>query len=116
LTGEACDTDDEESGGLLKEITDSVRRTQALSLTNSHVLAEIVRQLVDAATDRHDYLVGMFERVRARAENSGFDKHVQPADGLLRVEISKFFAEVAGSSKALRRDDHAAPGRRSRKA
>jgi hypothetical protein len=49
-------------------IVDSVRRTHALSLVNNYLLAEIVRDLADAVKNRHDYLVGTFERIGARAE------------------------------------------------
>jgi hypothetical protein len=116
LSWEASGMDNEELTGLLKEIADSMRRAQALSLANSFVLAEIVRQLADAATNRHDYLVGMFERLSARAERARFDEHARPANGLLRVELSKFFAEVAGSPKAPKPGDRPASGTPSRNA
>ncbi len=106
--------DHEELTGLLKEIAESMRRAQALSLANSYLLAEIARQLADAAPNRHDYLVGMFERVSARAEKSPFDEHAQPANGLLRVELSKFFAQIARGPKALRSDDPPNPRGRCR--
>jgi flagellar biosynthesis/type III secretory pathway chaperone len=59
----ASDMEDKELTAILKEIGESMRRAQALNLANSYLLAEIVRQLADAATNRHDYLVGMFERI-----------------------------------------------------
>jgi hypothetical protein len=88
---------DKELAAILKEIGESIGRAQALNLANSYLLAEVVRQLADVAVNRHDYLVGMFERVSARAEKPPFDKHSHQINGLLRVELSKFFAQVAKS-------------------
>ena len=103
--------DDQELSAILKEIGESVRRAQALSLANSYLLAEIVRQSADAAGNRHDYLVGMFERVSARAEQSPFERRPHQANGLLRVELSKFFAQVANSPKAPADGDRTRPKR-----
>jgi hypothetical protein len=112
----ASGMDDEDLSGILREIAESMRRAQALSLANNYLLAEIVRQLADAVPNRHDYLVAMFERLSARAESARLDEHAQPANGLLRVELSKFFAEVAGSPKAPKPGDRPASRSRSRNA
>jgi hypothetical protein len=92
--------EDNELSAIFKEIGESLRRAQALNLANNYLLAEIVRQLADSAANRHDYLVGMFERVSARAEQSPFERQSDQTNGLLRVELSKFFAQVARSPKA----------------
>jgi hypothetical protein len=96
----ASGMEDNELSAILKEIGESLRRAQALNLANNYLLAEIVRQLADSATNRHDYLVGMFERVGARAEQSPFEWRSDQINDLLRVELSKFFAQVARSPQA----------------
>jgi hypothetical protein len=106
---------DEELAGLLKEIADSIQRAQALSVANSHLLAEIVRQLADASANRHDYLAGMFDRISARAEGMRFGERADAADGLLRVELSKFFADVAGGPQTPKTGERPAKGQSTRK-
>jgi hypothetical protein len=65
---------DEELSAVEQKIVNSVRRMHALNLVNSDPLAEIVRDLADAANDRHDYLVRMFERISARADQLPVEK------------------------------------------
>jgi len=60
---------DEELSTVEQKVADSVRQAHALNLVNNYLLAEIVRDLADAANNRHDYLVGMFERISARADH-----------------------------------------------
>jgi hypothetical protein len=97
--------EDKELSSILKEIGESMRRAQALNLANSYLLAEIVRQLADAAANRHDHLAGMFERIGARAEQSPSERQSHQTNGLLRVELSKFFAQGANTPKATEDGD-----------
>jgi hypothetical protein len=78
-----------------QKIVDSVRRTHALNLVNNYLLAEMVRDLADVAKNRHDYLVGMFERISARADRLPIDRQSHLTNDLFREEVSKFFAQIA---------------------
>jgi hypothetical protein len=69
-----------------------------MSLANNYLLAEIVHDLADAKKNRHGYLIGMFERISARADQLPIDKQSPLTNDLLREELSKFFAEVAKGS------------------
>jgi hypothetical protein len=92
--------DDEEFSARLEKIADSLAQTQAVNLANHYLLAEITRALADAARNRHDYLAGMFERVRARADQLPIDARSHERNALFREALSKFFAEIADSPKA----------------
>ena len=89
--------DDDERSAVLGKLAESVRQAQAASLVNRHVLREVVRDLADAARNRHGYLADMFERISARADRWPLDPQSNPAliGGLLREELAKFFAEAA---------------------
>jgi hypothetical protein len=80
-----------------QKIVDSVRHTDALNLINNYLLAEI-RDLADAARNRHDYLVGMFERISARADQLPIERQSLLTSDLFREELSKFFAQIARGS------------------
>ena len=86
---------DEELSAVEQIIVDAVRRTHALNLVNNYLLAEIVRDLADAANNRHDYLLGMFERISARADQLPIERQSRLTNDLFREELSKFFARVA---------------------
>lgn len=103
--------DDKELSAILKEIGDSVRHAQAVNLANSYLLTEIVRDLADAARNRHDYLVDMFERINAHVNQLSLENQSHQVNGLVRVELSKFFAQVAKSPKAPEDSDHLHPKR-----
>jgi hypothetical protein len=77
------------------KIADSVRCVQAVSLANNYLLTEIVRDLANAANNRHDYLVSMFERISALADQLPTENQSHLLNDLFREELSKFFAEVA---------------------
>jgi hypothetical protein len=87
--------DDQELAAILNALTDSVRRAEATTEANSLLLAEIVRDLADAARDRHEYLAGMSQRVTLRLDRSPIDKKPAWLCDLPREELSKLFAEVA---------------------
>jgi hypothetical protein len=89
---------DEELSAGEQKIVNSVRRMHALNLVNSDPLAEIVRDLADAANDRHDYLVRMFERISARADQLPIERQSLLTSDLFREELSKFFAQIARGS------------------
>jgi hypothetical protein len=86
---------DEELSAVEQKIVDSVRHMHALNLVNNYLLAEIVRDLADAANNRHDYLVGVFERISARADQLPVEKQSHRISDLFREELSEFFAQVA---------------------
>ena len=87
----------EELSAALEKLAESSRRAQAVSLANSYVLREVVRDLADAARNRHGYLADMFERIGARADRLPLDPQSNPAliGNLFRQELAKFFAEAA---------------------
>jgi hypothetical protein len=86
---------DGELSAVEQKIVDSLRHTHALNLVNNFLLAEIVRDQTGAASNRHDYLVGMFERFSARADQLPIDTQSHLANDLFREELSKFFAQIA---------------------
>jgi hypothetical protein len=87
--------DDKELSAIDAEFAESLRRVRAVSLANNFVLTEIVRDLADAAKNRHGYLVGMFERISARADQLPFEKQSHRINDLFREELSKLFTQVA---------------------
>jgi hypothetical protein len=87
--------DDEELSAVEQRIVDSVRHMHALTLVNNYVLAEIVRDLAVAANNRHDYLVRVFERISARADQLPVEKLSHRIGDLFREKLSEFFAQVA---------------------
>ncbi|WP_158814181.1 type II toxin-antitoxin system HicB family antitoxin [Methylocapsa sp. S129] len=101
-----AEIDDKDLSARLEKLADCIRHTQAVSLANNYLLAEIVRDLADGARNRHDYLAGMFERISARADQLPIERQSNPiiVSGLFREELSKFFAQVATSPSASKDD------------
>jgi hypothetical protein len=87
--------DDKELSAIEEKFAESLRLAQAMSLANNYVLTEIVRDLADAAKNRHGYLVGMFERISARADQLPIEKQSHQISDLFREELSKIFTQVA---------------------
>ena len=94
--------DDEERAAAMDRLAEGVRQAQAVSLANSSVLREIVRDLAAVAENRHGFLADMFERISARADRLPIDGQSNAAlvSGLFRQEVAKFFAEVASNALA----------------
>lgn len=105
--GEGVSLNDKELAAILERLAESARHTQAMSLANNYLLAEIVGELADGARNRHDYLAGMFERISARADRLPLERQSNPiiVGGLFREELSKFFAQIARSPSAPRDGD-----------
>ena len=103
--------DDKELSAILGDLACSLRHAQAVSLANTRLLVEIVRDLANGEKNRHDYLIGMFDRIGARVGRPPNEDQSRLIDGLFREELSKFFAEVAKSREAPENGDLATEAR-----